>query len=45
MVKLRLDRRLYGRIDVDDVLQDAFLEAFRKLPGYKKRSRADGIKQ
>ena len=38
MVKLRLDRRLYGRIDVDDVLQDAFLEAFRKLPGYKKRS-------
>ena len=38
MVKLRLDRRLYARIDVDDVLQEAFLEAFRKLPEYRDRS-------
>ncbi len=37
MAKLRLDRRLYGRIDVDDVLQEAFLEAFHKLPDYKAR--------
>ena len=35
MVKLRMDRRLAGRVDVDDVLQDAFLEAFGKLPQYR----------
>jgi RNA polymerase sigma-70 factor (ECF subfamily) len=35
-VKLRLDRRLFGRIDADDVLQEAFLEAFRKLPRYQE---------
>src|SRR5947209_6950777 len=36
MVKLRMDRRLAGRVDVDDVLQEAFLEAFRKLPSYRE---------
>ena len=32
MVRLRLDRRLYGRIDTSDVLQDAYLEVARRLP-------------
>jgi len=27
MVQFRLDRRLYGRIDPDDVLQEAYLDA------------------
>ncbi len=31
MVILRLDARLLGKVDVDDVLQDAFLEANRRL--------------
>lgn len=38
MVRLRLDRRLFGRIDADDVLQEAFLEAYRKLPRYRENS-------
>ena len=38
MVKLRLDRRLYGRVDEDDVLQEAFLEAYAKLPQYRENS-------
>ncbi|MCA9064228.1 MAG: sigma-70 family RNA polymerase sigma factor [Planctomycetaceae bacterium] len=37
MVVVRLDRRLCGRIDVDDVLQESFLEAFRGLTAYKDR--------
>ena len=37
MIKLRLDRRLFGRIDAEDVLQEAFLEAYRKLPDYLKK--------
>lgn len=37
MVKLRLDRRLYSRVDADDVLQEAFLEAFAKLPEYLQK--------
>jgi RNA polymerase sigma-70 factor (ECF subfamily) len=32
MVKLRLDRRLSGRIDPSDVVQEAFLEARKRLP-------------
>lgn len=31
MVRLRMDRRLQGRIDPSDVLQEAFLEATRRL--------------
>lgn len=31
MVMLRLDARLLGKVDVDDVLQDAFLEANRRI--------------
>lgn len=34
MVILRLDPRLAGRVDVDDVLQETFLEAWRSLSRY-----------
>jgi RNA polymerase sigma-70 factor (ECF subfamily) len=34
MVALRLDRRLQGRIDPSDVLQEAFLAASLQLPDY-----------
>lgn len=34
MVRLRLDRRLHGRLDESDVLQESLLEAARKLPAY-----------
>jgi RNA polymerase sigma-70 factor (ECF subfamily) len=34
MVRLRLDRRLQGRIDPSDVIQDASLEAATRLPEY-----------
>jgi RNA polymerase sigma-70 factor (ECF subfamily) len=34
MVRLRLDRRLCGRIDTSDVLQDAYLEVARRFPEY-----------
>ncbi len=34
MVRLRLSRRLQGRIDDSDVLQESFLEISRKLPDY-----------
>jgi RNA polymerase sigma-70 factor, ECF subfamily len=34
MVRLRLDRRLQGRVDPSDVLQEAFLEASQRLGEY-----------
>jgi RNA polymerase sigma-70 factor (ECF subfamily) len=34
MVALRLDRRLQGRIDPSDVIQEAYLDAARRLPEY-----------
>jgi len=34
MVRLRLDRRLQGRLDPDDVLQEAYLDFARRLPEY-----------
>jgi len=34
MVALRLDRRLQGRIDPSDVIQEAYVEAVRRLPEY-----------
>jgi RNA polymerase sigma-70 factor (ECF subfamily) len=37
MVHLRMDRRLHGRLDPSDVLQEAFLEYARSLPGYVKQ--------
>ena len=37
MVDLRMDRRLAGRIDPSDVLQEAYLDASRQLNGYLNR--------
>jgi RNA polymerase sigma-70 factor (ECF subfamily) len=34
MVRLRLNRRLQGRVDASDVIQDACLEASKRLPDY-----------
>ncbi len=34
MVRLRLDRRLQGRVDPSDVLQEAYLDLVEQLPGY-----------
>ena len=31
MVRLRLDRRLYGRLDESDVLQEAYLDVLRRF--------------
>ena len=36
LVRLRLDRRLSGRVDTDDVLQEAYLEARRRLADYAR---------
>jgi RNA polymerase sigma-70 factor, ECF subfamily len=38
MVALRLDRRLQGRVDPSDVLQDAQIEAITRLPEYLHES-------
>ena len=37
MVRLRLDRRLQGRVDASDVLQDAYLDVVRELPIYLRK--------
>jgi RNA polymerase sigma-70 factor (ECF subfamily) len=37
MVRLRLSRRLQGRVDDSDVLQESFLEISRKLPEYARQ--------
>ena len=42
LVRLRLDRRLSGRVDSDDVLQDAYLEARKRLPDYARQAEAQG---
>jgi RNA polymerase sigma-70 factor (ECF subfamily) len=34
MVRLRLDRRLQGRVDTSDVLQDAYLDVARRIDDY-----------
>ena len=36
MVQLRLDRRLQGRVDPSDVLQEAYIDLAKKLPEYAK---------
>jgi RNA polymerase sigma-70 factor (ECF subfamily) len=36
MVRLRLDRRLRGRVDPSDVLQDAYLDLADRLPDYAR---------
>jgi RNA polymerase sigma-70 factor (ECF subfamily) len=35
MVRLRLDRRLQGRLDASDVLQEAYLDVARRFPEYR----------
>jgi RNA polymerase sigma-70 factor (ECF subfamily) len=40
MVELRLDRRMQGRVDPSDVLQDAYLEAARSFPTYLEARQA-----
>jgi RNA polymerase sigma-70 factor (ECF subfamily) len=37
MVALRLDRRLQGRIDASDIIQEAYLEASRRLADYLRQ--------
>jgi RNA polymerase sigma-70 factor (ECF subfamily) len=37
MVRLRLSRRLQGRVDDSDVLQEAYLDISHKLPEYAKQ--------
>jgi len=39
MVQMRLDWRLQGRVDASDVIQDACLEAARRLPDYLREPR------
>src|SRR5205085_942224 len=34
MVEARLDHRIRGRVDPSDVLQDGFVDAVAKMPGY-----------
>ena len=34
MVRLRLDRRLYGRIDPSDVLQETYVDLSKRFPEY-----------
>jgi RNA polymerase sigma-70 factor (ECF subfamily) len=34
MVELRMDARLYGRIDASDVLQDGFLDVAKRMESY-----------
>jgi RNA polymerase sigma-70 factor, ECF subfamily len=34
MIRLRLDRRLQGRLDASDVLQEAFLDVQKKAPDF-----------
>src|ERR1700689_5096111 len=36
MVRLPLDRRLQGRLDPSDVLQEAYLDFARRLPDYAR---------
>ena len=38
MIRLRLDRRLQGRLDVADVLQEAYLDFARRLPDFAAQS-------
>ncbi|HZU35529.1 MAG TPA: hypothetical protein VFA18_06470 [Gemmataceae bacterium] len=38
MIRLRLDRRLHGRIDPSDVLQETFLDLARRFPEYAEQA-------
>ncbi len=34
MIRLRMDRRLNGRVDSEDILQEAYLDASQRLPDF-----------
>src|SRR5688572_8300053 len=36
MVQLRLDTRLRGRVDPEDIVQETLLEAMKRLPDYAR---------
>lgn len=36
MIRLRMDRRLQGRVDASDVIQEAFLEASQRFESYQE---------
>src|SRR5262245_5213655 len=38
MVRLRMDRRLQGRLDASDVLQEAFLDVQKKAPEFAAKT-------
>jgi RNA polymerase sigma-70 factor (ECF subfamily) len=38
IIRLRLDRRLQGRVDPSDVLQEAYLDVAQQLPNYLKQT-------
>jgi RNA polymerase sigma-70 factor (ECF subfamily) len=38
-IAMRIDRRLAARVDASDVLQDTYLEAFRRLPKYLQQEK------
>ena len=40
MVSFRLDHRLRGRIDADDILQEAYVEAARRISHYVRNGRS-----
>ena len=39
MVKLQLDRRLQGRVDASDVLQEAYLDLAQRLPEFRREAK------
>ena len=39
MVRLRMDRRLQGRVDPSDVLQEAYLDVVQQLPASRRSRR------
>ena len=39
IVHFRMDRRLIGRVDADDVLQNAFIDATRRIDHFAKQDR------
>ena len=41
MIGLRLDRRVQGRIDASDVVQEAFIDAARRLKDYAAHPQMD----
>ncbi len=38
-IALRMDRRVAARVDASDVMQDTYLEAFKRLPMYLEQHR------